>query len=87
MFGQLKNKLFSVLREGFLSAECPKDEARTLIHEDEEFSSYADKIDAAFMAWRSEVDEGLHCINAYVDAKDLIVRMAESILSIFKTLS
>lgn len=35
----------------------PKDEVRTLIHEDEEFSSYADKIDAAFMAWRSEVDD------------------------------
>lgn len=84
VFGQLKNKLFSVLREGFYQLNVPKDEVRTLIHEDEEFSSYADKIDAAFMAWRSEVDEELHCINAYVDAKDLIVRMAESILVHFQ---
>lgn len=84
VFGQLKNKLFSVLREGFYQLNVPKDEVRTLIHEDEEFSSYGDKIDAAFMAWRSEVDEELHCINAYVDAKDLIVRMAESILVHFQ---
>ena len=43
VFGQLKNKLFSVLREGFYQLNVPKDEVRTLIHEDEEFSSYADK--------------------------------------------
>ena len=36
----------------------------TLIHEDEEFSSYADKIDNAFVAWRSAVDQELRSINA-----------------------
>lgn len=84
VFGLLKNKLFSVLREGFYQLNISKDEVRPLIHEDEEFSSYADKIDNAFVAWRSEVDQELRSINAYVNAKDLIVRLAEQILIQFE---
>lgn len=84
VFGLLKNKLFSVLRDGFYQLNVSKDEVRPLIHEDEEFSSYADKIDNAFMAWRSAVDQELRNINAYVNAKDLIVRLAEQILIQFE---
>lgn len=85
VFGLLKNKLFSVLRDGFYQLNVSKDEVRPLIHEDEEFSSYADKIDNAFMAWRGAVDQELRNINAYVDAKDLIVRLAEQILIQFES--
>ena len=84
VFGLLKNKLFSVLRDGFYQLNVSKDEVRPLIHEDEEFSSYADKIDSAFVAWRSAVDQELRNINAYVNAKDLIVRLAEQILIQFE---
>lgn len=84
VFGLLKNKLFSVLRDGFYQLNVSKDEVRPLIHEDEEFSSYADKIDNAFVAWRSAVDQELRSINAYVNAKDLIVRLAEQILIQFE---
>ena len=84
VFGLLKNKLFSVLRDGFYQLNVSKDEVRPLIHEDEEFSSYADKIDNAFVAWRSVVDQELRNINAYVNAKDLIVRLAEQILIQFE---
>lgn len=84
VFGLLKNKLFSVLRDGFYQLNVSKDEVRPLIHEDEEFSSYADKIDNAFVAWRSSVDQELRSINAYVNAKDLIVRLAEQILIQFE---
>lgn len=84
VFGLLKNKLFSVLREGFYQLNVSKDGVRPLIHEDEEFSSYADKIDNAFVAWRSAVDQELRNINAYVNAKDLIVRLAEQILIQFE---
>lgn len=84
VFGLLKNKLFSVLRDGFYQLNVSKDEVRPLIHEDEEFSSYADKIDNAFVAWRSAVDQELRNINAYVNAKDLIVRLAEQILLQFE---
>lgn len=84
VFGLLKNKLFSVLRDGFYQLNVSKDEVCPLIHEDEEFSSYADKIDSAFVAWRSAVDQELRNINAYVNAKDLIVRLAEQILIQFE---
>lgn len=84
VFGTLKNKLFSVLRDGFYQLNVSKDEVRPLIHEDEDFSSYADKIDNAFVAWRSAVDQELRSINAYVNAKDLIVRLAEQILIQFE---
>ncbi len=84
VFGLLKNKLFSVLRNGFYQLNVSKDEVRPLIHEDEEFSSYADKIDNAFVAWRSAVDQELRSVNAYVNAKDLIVRLAEQILIQFE---
>ena len=84
VFGLLKTKLFSVLRDGFYQLNVSKDEVRPLIHEDEEFSSYADKIDNAFVAWRSAVDQELRNINAYVNAKDLIVRLAEQILIQFE---
>ncbi len=84
VFGSLKNKLFSVLRDGFYQLNVSKDEVRPLIHEDEEFSSYADKIDNAFMEWRSAVDKELRGINAYINAKDLIVRLAEQILIQFE---
>ncbi len=84
VFGLLKNKLFSVLRDGFYQLNVSKEEVRPLIHEDEEFSSYADKIDNAFMTWRSAVDNELRNINAYVNAKDLIVRLAEQILIQFE---
>ena len=84
VFSLLKNKLFSVLRDGFYQLNVSKDEVRPLIHEDEEFSSYADKIDNAFMEWRSAVDKELRSINAYINAKDLIVRLAEQILIQFE---
>ena len=53
VFGKLKRKLFSAMREGFYELKVPKGEVRTLIREDGEFSSYADKVEAAFVAWRS----------------------------------
>lgn len=84
VFGLLKNKLFSVLRDGFYQLNVSKDEVRPLIHEDEEFSSYADRIDNAFMEWRSAVDKELRSINAYINAKDLIVRLAEQLLIQFE---
>ncbi len=85
-FDKLKGKLFSVLRDGFYKLNIPKDDVCTLINEDEGFSAYADKIDAAFTAWRSAVDEKLRNIDKYVDAKKLIVSLAEQILNQFEDL-
>lgn len=84
VFAGLKTKLFSLLRDGFYQLNVTKDEVRTVIHEDAEFSAYADKIDTAFMEWRSAVDSKLRGITPYVDAKELIVTLSEKILEQFE---
>ena len=84
IFHQLKHKLFSILRDGFYQLNVVKDDIRRIIHDDEEFSAYADKLDNAFMQWRESVDGELRNINAYVEAKELIIRLSERILTQFE---
>lgn len=48
LFGGLKSKLFSVLREGYYQLNIEKDEVRSTIYADDEFLAYSYKIDAAF---------------------------------------
>lgn len=84
IFPQLKHKLFSILRDGFYQLNVAKDDIRSIIHDDEEFSAYADKLDNAFMQWRESVDGELRNIKAYVEAKELIVRLSERILIQFE---
>lgn len=84
IFPQLKHKLFSILRDGFYQLNVVKDDIRSIIHDDEEFSAYADKLDNAFMQWRESVDGELRNINAYLEAKELIVRLSERILTQFE---
>lgn len=85
VFGKLKNKLFSVLREGFYQMNLPCDEVRSTIYGDEEFSAYAEKVDAAFSTWRSEVDDTLRNITRETDAKELIKQLADCILEQFES--
>ena len=84
VFGNLKSKLFSVLRDGYYKLNVEKENIRTAIYDDAEFSSYADKIDEAFNVWRDEVDHTLRSINSDVNAKELIVSLAEKILTAFE---
>jgi type I restriction enzyme M protein len=84
VFGNLKSKLFSVLRDGYYKLNVEKENIRTAIYDDAEFSSYADKIDEAFTVWRDEVDHTLRSINSDVNAKELIVSLAEKILTAFE---
>ena len=84
VFENLKSKLFSVLRNGYYKLNVEKENIRTAIYDDAGFSSYADKIDEAFTVWRDEVDHTLRSINSDVNAKELIVSLAEKILTAFE---
>lgn len=84
VFENLKSKLFSVLRDGYYKLNVEKENIRTTIYDDAEFSSYADKIDEAFTVWRDEVDGTLRSINSDINAKELIVSLAEKILTAFE---
>ena len=81
LFPNLKNKLFSPLRDGYYKLNIEKDDVRSTIYSDEEFNAYADRIDMAFDAWKNEVDEGLRNINESVNIKKYIIKLAESLVA------
>ena len=83
LFPNLKNKLFSVMREGYYKLNIPTDEVRNAIYNDEEFSDYTERIDDAFDTWKNQVDEGLKNIDNGVDVKQYIVELAEALLNSF----
>lgn len=83
LFPKLKEKLFSVLREGYYQLNIPKDDVRNTIYNDAEFSAYADRIDDAFDSWRTQVDPVLRCIDENVNVKEYIVELAELLIAAF----
>lgn len=83
LFPNLKEKLFSVMREGYYKLNIPKEEVRNTVYNDEEFSEYADRIDAAFDTWKSQVDKGLRSIDEDVDVKKYIVELSELLIEAF----
>lgn len=83
IFPKLKEKLFSPLREGYYQLNINKDEVRSTVYADEEFSAYAERIDNAFDAWKNEVDDGLRNIDEFVDVKKYIITLSEILISKF----
>lgn len=81
LFPNLKNKLFSPLRDGYYKLNIKKDDVRSTIYSDEEFNAYADRIDMAFDAWKNKVDEGLRNINESVNIKKYIIKLAEALIA------
>ena len=81
IFPNLKEKLFSPLRDGYYKLNINKDDVRSTIYADAEFSSYAERIDMAFDAWMNEVDYGLRNIDEFVEVKKYIVELSEILIS------
>ena len=84
VFVNLKNKLFSSLREGYYKLNVADNEIRNTIYNDEEFSKYADKIDTAFEKWQNDVDESLRNINSEIEVKKYIVWLSEKLTEKFE---
>lgn len=81
LFPKLKEKLFSPLRDGYYKLNVDKDDVRSTIYADDEFSSYAERIDMAFDAWMSEVNNGLCNIDEFVEIKKYIVELSEILIA------
>ena len=81
LFPKLKDKLFSPLRDGYYKLNIDKDDVRSTVYADEEFSAYAERIDMAFDAWMNEVDEGLHNIDEFVEIKKYIAELSEILIA------
>ena len=84
VFKKLKNKLFSVIRDGYYQLNVNISYVRNTIYNDEEFSEYADKIDNAFEAWQNDVDERLRNIKSNIDVKKFIVWLSEKLIEKFE---
>ena len=81
LFPKLKEKLFSPLREGYYQLNIDKDDVRSIVYADEEFSTYAERIDMAFDAWMNDVDNGLRNIDESVEIKKYIVELSEILIA------
>lgn len=86
LFPKLKEKLFSPLRDGYYKLNINKDEVRSTVYADEEFSDYAQTIDTAFDTWINEVDNGLRNIDEFVELKNYIVELSENLLSKYENI-
>ena len=86
-FPNLKKKLFSPLRDGYYKLNIDKNDVRSTVYADEEFSVYAEKIDAAFDSWRQEVDAGLRTIDDSVESKKYIIELSELLISKFENIA
>jgi type I restriction enzyme M protein len=79
-FPKLKDETFATLRNGFYSLAVKKEDIRDTINNDTDFSAYADKVEAAFEAWKSKVDRKLRSISSKTKPKQFIVELSGEIL-------
>ncbi len=80
LFPSLKEELFSELRSGYYKLNVEKDWVRNTVYTNVEFNQYAERIDAAFDWWQTEVDADLRSIGSDVDVKQLIVDLAKKLI-------
>ena len=85
-FPNLKEKLFSKLRDGFYKLNIGKDDVRKTIYNDEQFASYFQKVDKAFSNWKAFADKKLRAMNEEVKPKELIVELSNKLISEFETI-
>ena len=80
LFPKLKNTLFSIQGQGYYQLHVKKDAVRDTIYQDAAFSTYAHRIDAAFTAWRQDVDAELRSIDSSIDVKRFIERLSKKLI-------
>jgi len=83
-FSQLKAKLFSKFRDGFYKLNIDKEDVRKTVYADQQFSSYAQKIDNAFTKWKNYADKKLYEMTEETNPKELIVELSEQLIKDFE---
>jgi len=86
-FPKLRKKLFKPMRKGFASLTVGNNEVRDTIYSDMEFSTYANKVEAAFENWKAQIDKKLRTINKSTKPKHLIAEIAEVMIEEFETVT
>lgn len=86
-FPNLRNQLFTPLRNNFDSLLVEKEAVRNTIFNDSEFSAYADTVEMAFENWKTQVDEKFRTINKTTKPKLLIDEISKMILQGFESIN
>ena len=87
VFPSLKKQLFSAIDEKYYRLNVVHENIRQAIYNNEEFSKYGDKIEAAFLEWGKKEYPAFSSLNENVSAKNLITAAAEDIIHEFESLS
>lgn len=85
-FSTLKESLFKEHSKGFVSLNVDKDQIRQLVYSNEQFAVYGHEVDGAFLRWKENAHVKLTSINADTDTKDMILSLAEKLITEFEPL-
>jgi type I restriction enzyme M protein len=83
VFGSLRSSLFSPLREGYSASRVEPSELQNTIGEHLEVRGYKHNVQSTFNGWKQAHESMLKSLDASVNAKQLIVHLAEDLLNRF----
>ena len=87
VFPSLKSELLSIISEKYYSLNVEHGSIRQTIYKNTEFSEYGEKLDEAFVAWKTKEYPVLSTLDEDVSARELIVSLAEDIIAEFEHLT
>lgn len=80
VFPSLKTQLLTAIDAKYYRLNVSHEKIRQVIYNNDEFSKYGDKIEAAFLEWKQKEYPVLASLNGDVSAKELIAAAAEEII-------
>ena len=83
----MKSELLSTISEKYYSLNVEHESIRQTIYKNTEFSEYGEKLDEAFVAWKTKEYPVLSTLDEDVSARELIVSLAEDIIAEFEHLT
>lgn len=87
VFPSLKTQLLTAIDEKYYRLNVSNEKIRQAIYNNDEFSKYGDKIEAAFLEWKQKEYPVLASLNGDVSAKELIAAAAEEIIREYEPMS
>lgn len=87
VFPSLKTQLLTAIDAKYYRLNVSHEKIRQVIYNNDEFSKYGDKIEAAFLEWKQKEYPVLASLNEDVSAKELIAAAAEEIIREYEPMS
>lgn len=81
VFGTLKAKLFTDVREGYAEMTVPKEDIKHTIFEHPEFIAFRTQMDALFEEWKTATTHTLKNLTTGFNPKELIHNLSENVLA------